>query len=94
MTEFCPKRNGKGHWWLCPTPDGQRVVEVECRECGETKDMTTSEDARTSRDYRSRRVIKRVLTPGKKHQLDLSTPGWQVGYEPQNLGEAARTWRK
>lgn len=51
MTDLCPERDGLGHWWLCPTPDGQRVVAAQCRECGATKEMAVGQEYRTGRFY-------------------------------------------
>ncbi len=75
--DLCPERDGKGHWWLCPPPAGQRWVIVECKFCGAREQNVTSQEGRTSTDYRrrSRRMIERVLAPGKpKQQLDLGSP--------------------
>lgn len=99
--DLCPERDGLGHWWLCPTPRGQEVVLVECRDCGKLRTLNTSHEGRTSTDYRrgSRRMIERVLTPGKKKQYRqrdlglLETMGYGGFPGTLSLADAARQVR-
>lgn len=86
MTALCPKRAPLGHWWRIPQPPKPQIGE--CQACHEKRGFEAVVETRYG--YYNRETGRRRV----RHEIDLDMPGWRVGYEPQNLGEAARAWRK